>query len=328
MKMNKVSVAGLLAGLLLLAALLVWQGLTPVLELLANTGWILLWLPLAWLPSLLLTSESWRLLLYPETSVRFLPTLLASWMGHAVNTLLPCATIGGEIVKARYLSLRGADPERAAASVMVDKTVQVVAVMVWGMIGIGVLFSTQQQTALGFAFLGAFAVLGISTVMFFYVQKMGFFSLLSRLAHLFVSKKTWEGLPLNAATMDHQVMHIYRRPMRILAASVGKSLGLALQTAEVWLACLLLGHPIGLVEAILLKSLTATASDIAFLIPNGYGIQEGAYILVGAILGMSPEFALSLSLSVRLRELLIDVPGLLLWQHVEGQALLGRLPEP
>jgi hypothetical protein len=34
--------------------------------------------------------------------------------------------------------------------------------------------------------------------------------------------------------------------------------------------------------------------------------------------------ALAISLSIRIRELIIDVPGLVFWQHAEGRALFRR----
>ena len=103
-----------------------------------------------------------------------------------------------------------------------------------------------------------------------------------------------------------------------------KFCGAVYQTGEVWLACYLLGFPISLVEALMLKSLTSTLSDMAFLIPNGYGIQEGAYLLLAALLGMSPEQALAISLATRIRELVFDLPGLLTWHFIEGKLLLVR----
>ena len=42
---------------------------------------------------------------------------------------------------------------------------------------------------------------------------------------------------------------------------------------------------------------------------------------------LAPEAALAISLAIRLREVLIDVPGLLLWQHAVGRALFRRRKE-
>ena len=74
----------------------------------------------------------------------------------------------------------------------------------------------------------------------------------------------------------------------------------------------------------MLKSLTSIITDIAFMIPNGYGIQEGGYVMLGALIGLSPEFSLAISLATRIRELIVDLPGLLYWQHVEAKYFLKK----
>ena len=74
----------------------------------------------------------------------------------------------------------------------------------------------------------------------------------------------------------------------------------------------------------MLKSLSSTLSDAAFVVPNSYGIQEGAFVVLGALVGLVPESALAISLAIRVREVFIDVPGLLLWQRAEGRALFRQ----
>jgi hypothetical protein len=73
---------------------------------------------------------------------------------------------------------------------------------------------------------------------------------------------------------------------------------------------------------VMLKSLSSTLSDIAFIIPNSYGVQEGAYIALGALLGQPADVMLALSLATRIRELAVDLPGLLAWQHSEARSML------
>ena len=67
----------------------------------------------------------------------------------------------------------------------------------------------------------------------------------------------------------------------------------------------------------MLKSLTSIITDLAFIIPNGYGVQEGGYLMLGVLIGLTPEFSLALSLATRIREIIIDLPGLLYWQYIE-----------
>ena len=74
----------------------------------------------------------------------------------------------------------------------------------------------------------------------------------------------------------------------------------------------------------MLKSLSSTLSDAAFVVPNSYGVQEGAFVVLGGLIGIAPDVAIAVSLAIRIREFLIDVPGLVFWQHAEGKALINR----
>jgi hypothetical protein len=128
-----------------------------------------------------------------------------------------------------------------------------------------------------------------------------------------------EALHGSATELDDLVHAPWRRPLR-LAASLGLGLAaLVLQTAEVWVASRVLGVPLGIGEAALLKSLTVTLANVAFVVPNAYGLQEGAYLVLGPIVGLSPEAALALALAVRCRGLLIDLPGVAGWSVVEAR---------
>lgn len=315
---------GLLCGLLLLTVLLVWQGLTAVIDLLLGSGWILLLLPLTFLPYFIPTTESWRMLFLKGHKPPFPTALFALILGRSVNSLLPVATIGGEIVKARILILHGSTINDSTASVMVDKAAQVVAVIIWGLVGIGLLAYLSLDDDLVKSALVGFAVLGLCTVGFVLIQRAGIFSMLAKLGSKLVNLDSWEDIHADANAIDKIVREVYRNRIRFFAACLLKASGLALQTLEVWLACYLLGFPVSLLEALMLKSLTSTLSDVAFLIPNGYGIQEGAYILLGGLLGMSADMALAVSLATRIREIFIDLPGLLYWQFFESRHWLKK----
>lgn len=44
-------------------------------------------------------------------------------------------------------------------------------------------------------------------------------------------------------------------------------------------------------------------------------------MVLGGLMGYPPNIMLGISLATRVRELLVSLPGLLAWQHVEGRAL-------
>jgi hypothetical protein len=58
-----------------------------------------------------------------------------------------------------------------------------------------------------------------------------------------------------------------------------------------------------------------------FWCPELLGVQEGRYILLGGLLGIPGEIALSLSLVRRIRELALGVPALIIWQFMEATGL-------
>lgn len=317
--MKTLTYVGLLVGLTVLAVLLAWRGIGEVADILLSSGWILLILPMALLPALILYAMAWSSLFKPGAAPPYPHLLAAQWIGRAVNTLLPVAQVGGEVVKARVICLWGADPVPSAASVVVDKTVQAVAAIVWGLMGVVLLAVVSKDDGLAGPLLGGLGILGLCVGGFLLVQRAGLFGLFARLGRSIGRTARWDAVVGRADEIDRSVRATYRRTRRVLLGCILRLLGLTVQTAEVWLAAYLLGHPIGVLEALMLKSLSSTLSDVAFVVPNSYGVQEGVYVLLGGLIGLAPEFMLALSLATRLRDVVIDIPGLIAWQHSEGR---------
>ena len=325
--MNYITHIGLAAGLLLLIGLILWHGAVDVLQVLLNSGFELLWLPLAWLPSLMLATQGWRVLLSSRSSPSYLHTVLAMWMGRAVNNLLPVATIGGEIAKARLITLWGTPGIDAAASVMVDKVMQAASVALWGLVGVICLLLSNRDSVLAMYALSGFVVLAICAIGFFHIQKAGLLGMLSNLGGKLIKTESWEGISFNAREIDAVILDLYQHRQYLLLGLLYRSLALALETAEVWLACYLLGYPLGLLDAIMLRSLTSTLRDVAFVIPNGYGIQEGAFVLIGGMVGIDPSTALAVSLAIRIRDIILDPAGLMTLHHIEARHYTKRKRE-
>lgn len=322
--MKRLPYIGLFIGLALLVSLLVWQGLQPVVALLLDSGWPLLWLSVIWLPGLLVSGIGWWYLFPQHKRPAWQPIMLATWLGHAVNNLLPVASVGGDIARARLLQLWNHDGIEATASVVVDKTIQAVALMLWGLIGVGLLAILAIDNQLAGIALAGFLILAAGIIAFVLVQHAGMLGFMARLAERLFEHDFIDRLKNHAEQVDIAIRAAYRRRRELALSIIWHTVSLILQTGEVWLGCYLLGQPIGLAEALLIKSLTSTISDIAFIIPNGYGIQEGAFIMIGALVGLSPEFSLALALAIRIRDLTIDLPGLIHWHGIEGRQLLER----
>ena len=312
-----ISYIALLIGVLLLALLIFWQGFTEIFGLLFKSGFSLLFLPIVWLPSLVVAVISWYQLFPSKIVPTFKELFLALWVGRAINTILPVATIGGEIAKARLLIFWGTPVVNVCASVLVDKTVQALALIPWAIIGITLLIYLAVDNELAMLLTLGTLILGLGIAGFIFFQRTGIFGFFAKIIGKFHVTDSWGEITLKASDVDKSVNEIYANKEKFIFSILWRTLGLVLQTSEVWLACYLLGHPISLIEAIMLKSLTSIITDLAFIIPNGYGVQEGGYLVLGVLIGLTPEFSLALSLATRVRELIIDIPGLLYWQHIE-----------
>ena len=318
------SYIGLVLGLVVLTVLLTWHGFIDIFHLLLATGWYLLLLPFAWAPRLLFETLSWQVLFVPSRTPSYAHLLTANWMGRGINTLLPVATIGGEVAKARLITLWGSSGVDASASVLVNKTVQALALIPWGIFGICLLFYLAIDNKFAIPVLTGFLLLAAGIGGFILVQRAGMFTKITRLIGRFIPPDNMARISDNAREVDQLIINLYNDRRRFAVSLLWNIVGLIVESTEVWLACYFFGHSISVVEALMLKSLTSTLNNIAFFVPNSYGIQEGGYIMVGALIGLSPDFSLALSLATRIRELCIDLPGLLTWQHIESKRFLQK----
>jgi putative membrane protein len=316
---------GFLLGLGIVILLVGWQGVATIADRLADAGWGILLVALFIPPDLILRAASFQLLFAPGRTPRFADTTLAMWIGSSVNFLLPVATVGGEFVKARILTLRNVRGVDAAASVVLDKTVQALSVLLWALIGIAILAAVtpSDEPMVTAAFVGAgLLALGISG--FVLIQLAGTFGLLSRPAAKILNSEKWQSLLDGAADLDTAIRDLYRRPGAVTVSTGLRVAKRVLMAGEVWLIAWLVGYPIGAAEAVMVNSLAVALRSAAFAIPGGLGVQEGGYIVTGALVGLPPDVMLTISLATRLGELMEGLPGLVAWQAAEGKLYWSR----
>ena len=312
---------GLTIGIVIIGGLVLWSGVGQVATILTTAGAGLLLIAFLAPPEILAMSEAWRQLFPPERKPAFWKALNASWMGMAVNTLLPVATVGGEVVKARALVLAGTSLKDAAAATLVDKTVQAIATLIWGLVGLFVLASLRPDEGILHGGLIAAALLTLGIGGFIAVQWFGGFSLLARFSQTAL-KRLGDHDPASIGKgLDLAVRAIYRRPAALLRSLCLRLMGQIWLVSEVLLTAWLLGLAIGFAEALMLRALIGAVRGLSFVVPAGLGLQEGAYVALGALIGLPADMMLALSLASRLREILPSLPGILLWQHVEGRRL-------
>ncbi len=72
-----------------------------------------------------------------------------------------------------------------------------------------------------------------------------------------------------------------------------------------------------------LEALVGAVRSAAFFAPMAIGVQEGAYALIGPLLGLPPDLALAISLLRRGRDVVVGLPVLIAWQGREGRRLIA-----
>ncbi|WP_206956427.1 flippase-like domain-containing protein [Trinickia acidisoli] len=330
--MTRTGVILLSLGTALFVALLAWQGAGAVAATLAAAGWGLALVAAFHLLPLVVDAAAIAVLIARPAS--FADALRARWAGESVNSLLPAGQIGGPVLMARHLAQRGTPMHDAAAAITVSTTMQSVAQIAFALMGLTAFaaFATVKSAsathALHLAALGASVVLAVAVAAFFYAQQQGLFGRFSRLAgKLFGARGAMISASASRAdAIDEAVRALYRRRGRIAATFALSFVGWVVGIGEVWFALAFIGHPVSWLDALLLESVGQAIRGAAFAIPGSLGAQEGGYLLLAPVVGLSPDAALALSLAKRARELALGLPGLVYLHWSERDWRRRRAP--
>ena len=121
------------------------------------------------------------------------------------------------------------------------------------------------------------------------------------------------------AGLHDTIVVLYRNPRRLWSSCGYHLVSWLLGTVETMAGLYVLGVDAGLREALIIESLGQAVRSAGFAVPGALGVQEGGYILICGLLGISPQSAIELSLLRRIREVVLGVPGLIAWQRIEAR---------
>ena len=273
--------------------------------------WVLPALVCLHLGQLLLAGMAWRSLF---ASAR--PGILAFYrlriIREGIDSLLPVAQVGGEIVGSRLLAREGIVLSRAGASVIVDVTVELLTQVIFLLAGLCTLSLLSQGAGSG-RWAGAILAAGTAILAFLLAQRFGMLRALEALLRGIAAR--WPVMAgasldgLHAAALD-----FYRRPLPLLRCTWLHLLAWMLGSFETWAVLNALGTPATLLQAFTIESLGMAARSAGFAIPAALGAQEGGFVLAAAAVGLPVAPALALSLVKRIREVLVGLVGMALWR--------------
>jgi putative membrane protein len=238
------------------------------------------------------------------------------------SEVLPLSQIGGFVMGARAATLLGPSTAISTATTIVDVTIEVLAQLGYTVLGLALLARVHPQAALiypaavGVA-LGIVAILG-----FILLQRRGA-ALLERMSQQ-LATRWFPRAAVSARPLIDALDRVYAHRGSLVAGFLLHLAGWIANAIEAWIALKLMGIDLGMASVITIESLLYAIRSVAFAVPNAVGVQEGAYVMLGAVFGLSPEMALALSLLKRGRDIAIGVPVLLSWQALEGGVLMRR----
>ncbi len=317
----KLYLAGI-AGLASATALIAWQGFSLIYDNLAAAGWGLVVVALFHLLPMSIDTLGWRAVLKTPCRPSYPTMLWMLWIREAIDALMPFAQVGGQVVGTRLLMLYRISGVAAGASVVLELTLSIVTQLLFTLLGLGLLLLLIERDAgITLGVIGGVSVGMVTIASFILVQRRGLFQMLMHWLSGLAGGQRWLVLVGGAARLDDAIGDLYKRPRVLLTSGAWLMLSWVLGAGEVWLALYYLGHPVSLLEAVLLESLGRAVRSASFMVPGSLGVQEGGFMVLGALLGLGPETGLTISLAKRVRELLLGIPALIIWQGIESRQL-------
>ncbi len=321
--MRRGLIIGALIGLAVATILIVHFGWRQVVDAALAVGWQgLVALIGIYLVCLVLCAVAWRIVILDAPRHAILICLWARWLRESIGNLALIPT-AGEIAGARELNRHGVRSGMAGASTIVDLTLELLSQIVFTLFGLTLLITWYRGLEIGPWLVTGIAVSALAAAGFILAQRRGLFRFLERLPEKLDLKWAWTVLP-DAEGIHAGIQTIYQHRGRVLASGGVHLAAWVVGVGEAYVGLYFMGHAIAWSDALTLESIAFALRTAAFVIPSRLGIQEGGYILLGAMFGLSPEVALALSLLKRGREVVTGLPCLIIWQSVESRRLWAR----
>jgi putative membrane protein len=310
----------LLVGIAVSIALIAYSNFSAVAGAVWSVGWGLGFVVAIQILCVVLNGFAWRIL-FPLAQPACKKILIpARWIRDALNYLLPSAVLGGEVVGVRLLVARGCDINTAGASVVADKTLEVMGLFLFVLTGIIIFLVHERSSYITHWAISGLVVLSAVLAAFLLSQRWGLLKLMDKVILKFAGNCGGRYGGENMSIHD-LVWQMYADTRRLIFAAFLHTSVWTLGSLQIWTSLHFMGYKIGLQEAFMIESLCQVIIAAAFMMPLSLGAQEAAYMSIAGLFGIPPPIGLAVSLVQRLKELIVGIPGLLLWQGFEGSRL-------
>ena len=315
--MRRFAIIAAIVGAIGLTVLVERVGVGAIAEAMRTLGWIGFVAIIAFhLAVIALVGVAWWLQASDRSEGRLRCFVWGRLIRDSAGETLPFSQVGGFVMGARAASLCGVPGRFAAASTIVDMTVEVAARVPYMLLGLGLIAWRGLGEQVGAVMLVATLLIAVGAGACIVLQSRGagFIAALgTRVA------PQWMAGGSVAGGMLDTIRAIHARRGALVRAFLLHCVGWVLSGVEVALPLWLMGKPVWIGAGIAIDCLVSGLRSAAFMVPSAIGVQEGAYVVVCGLFGIDPQVAVALSLLRRGRDFAIGIPALLGWQMLEGQ---------
>ncbi|HST76775.1 MAG TPA: lysylphosphatidylglycerol synthase domain-containing protein [Acetobacteraceae bacterium] len=317
--MKRLSIALAALGLLIGTVLLGWFGFGRVVDAVLSVGWGGFGLLIAWqLLLFAVLAAAWSIIA-GRSDIALGVFFWGRMVRDSATTCLPFSPVGGFVLGARAITLLGVSWPLATASLVVDVTAEVLAQMVFALIGLCILIAHDPFTPLAQPIAIGIGVAVAAMAAFIWAQQ-GAGAIFDKLGRR-IAGHWFDDAQERVAVLQDEIGLIYGRTSRLAVGAFLHLLGWIGTAIGTWIGFNLLGVDIDLDDAIAIEALLHAVLAVAFLVPGYAGVQEAAYAGLGMLFGVPPDIALGMSLLRRAKDLAIGIPVLLVWQFLEVRRL-------
>ena len=310
--------AALLALLALAAILLVNSGdIAGLSKVLMSLPLALLASALAHFPQILFTAWAWLILLPREKRPSLRRMLRLRWYREGADALIPAGSVVGQAAITRMMIRDGMPAGLAAGTATIGISLEAMGQMVFTILGLA-MFLTLRGDAEVSGFLAGIAMAAAMVALLVAAQRPTALGLLRRMLQRLARR--WPRLE------PHWLDRFQAALSRLHANHGALAIALVLHTGcwimgaiEMMLVLHLIGHPIGLAEALVIEAFAQVLRNAGFLLPGAAGVQEGAIIAGGLLLGVPAAAMLNAALVRRAREILVGGAALMAWRRDEAR---------
>jgi len=231
--------------------------------------------------------------------------------GESVNNFMPTAHIGGDVTRVLYLKKMDVPATTGLVTVIMDKAALVITEILFIFTGIFLLLmEAGWSSTLTVWAAPALLIAGIIIYLLLAALHKG---LLSRCIGFLDRKLAWPAVGRLLEKVRHLDNHLaqfyHNHHSEFLRSNGLHYLGWVMGAAETWVMMYLLGHPIGILDAVMIEALIALVKGLGFFIPGSLGVLEGGSILLFQTLDFGQGLGLTFSLLKRAREIVIAMIG-------------------